>query len=630
MIDGVHLSSLSPQRSSSNQSVERVGSFYVPPILPPINRYTLQELDLDAIMKNPQLRHDLLFDIGLQFRPTDSKRKRETSDMYWCAVKSELEAGCSCVSFDDMRHMHRHACHCATNARNADRKLKETCEHLPCEDSLPIHIPLRIGPLVEELREVVLAVVIPPSPPVPIRSGTPGTHPPNHVLRPRRLTVPEEASVAWLHEAFDVPLIEQQLRHGVFDPGNTCAPARDPMLDAMIGIAGKCGPGKEGRLVDALAAIRMCFELLEFMRLDLANHLLAHLRPHLLASAPQFEGAIFERRVDPDIPVTRAWLSKSYEKITSTPDLHNAVGAVLPPPNQLKSLSSVLKIVATVLPALVDLIVFPPIKTSATLPTSPTTTPVTKKQPTYQVSVQPGYPETLYLDHSRLLMLTADAADITASFMFLSMFRQFVYASPPKKGKRISVSDDELVQLKREIAAVGPPRPGVCFCKDHGLKDGTAQTENPNLSHWRNSMLLPLTAKDADGESSTSFAPPDAELVDSVTNWCSTHMHADSAVSLVFRKKLAVALLKALIPRFFAFWNAGVQQRLGQNQSPFAVEDAPREPGAEDDLDGLKTKTGLEPLSEEIRVLAERLAKLAVLHLRVYFPFYDQGGFLPA
>jgi hypothetical protein len=54
MIDGVQLSSLSPLRSSTTGQGR--SSFYVPPILPPINRYTLQELDLDAIMKNPQLR----------------------------------------------------------------------------------------------------------------------------------------------------------------------------------------------------------------------------------------------------------------------------------------------------------------------------------------------------------------------------------------------------------------------------------------------------------------------------------------------------------------------------------------------------------------------------------------------
>ena len=39
-------------------------------------------------------------------------------------------------------------------------------------------------------------------------------------------------------------------------------------------------------------------------------------------------------------------------------------------------------------------------------------------------------------------------------------------------------------------------------------------------------------------------------------------------------------------------------------------------------------KTGLEPLAEEIRVLNERLARLAVLHLRVFLPQYVQGGFL--
>ena len=39
------------------------------------------------------------------------------------------------------------------------------------------------------------------------------------------------------------------------------------MLDAMLAIADKCRPGNGGQLIDALAAIRMCFELLEFMRL---------------------------------------------------------------------------------------------------------------------------------------------------------------------------------------------------------------------------------------------------------------------------------------------------------------------------------------------------------------------------
>lgn len=56
MMDGVHLSSPIAPHSTPYQGSSRAGPIYVPPILPPINRYTLQELDLEAIMKNPQLR----------------------------------------------------------------------------------------------------------------------------------------------------------------------------------------------------------------------------------------------------------------------------------------------------------------------------------------------------------------------------------------------------------------------------------------------------------------------------------------------------------------------------------------------------------------------------------------------
>lgn len=198
--------------------------------------------------------------------------------MYWCTIKSEIEAGCSCVSFDESRHMHRHVCRCPMNLRNANLLISNT-DHLPCEEVLPIHVPSRVAPLIEELREVILAVVFPPPPPISIRSGMlSGQSALNNALRPRRHATLDPSNIAWLQEAFDVPLIVQQLRHGIFDLGKLltavgcllreyCAPARDSMLDMMLAIADKCRPGNGGQLVDALAAIRMCFELLEFMRL---------------------------------------------------------------------------------------------------------------------------------------------------------------------------------------------------------------------------------------------------------------------------------------------------------------------------------------------------------------------------
>lgn len=347
---------------------------------------------------------------------------------------------------------------------------------------------------------------------------------------------------------------------------------------------------------------------------------------------------LFNRRHNLDVAVTRRWFTAAYDRVTASSDLHNALGGLLPAPEQVKSLPSVHKIVATVLPALVDLVLFPPSPTSPTLPPSPTTTPVTKSHHTHQPSLQPGYPESLYLDHSRLLMLASDASDITANFMLLSLFRQFVYASPSKDGRRPQLSDSDLAQIRREIAAIGPPRPGLCFCKDYSLSD-SSRASGSNVQNWRtqmSSVILHIAQKvenarsgaegpDVSGGPSGKFVPPDQEFVNSVTNWCASNMRSGSPVSGVFRKKLSIAVLKVMIPHFFSLWNAGVQQRLGLQQNPFSVTTAER--GEESDTTSTM-KTGLEPLSADVRVLAERLAKLAVLHLRVYFPFYEQNAFL--
>lgn len=356
--------------------------------------------------------------------------------------------------------------------------------------------------------------------------------------------------------------------------------------------------------------------------------------------------SVFERRPDQTDSSTRAWFANAYTKLTSTSDLHASVGAILPSPERMRSLPSVQKVVATVLTALVDLVVFPPNPISAILPPSPTTTPVTKGRQSFHVNVQAGYPETLYLDHSRLLMLTADAADITANAMFLALFRQLTYSESIKSRKRISVQDDELSRLKSEINAVGPPRPGFCFCKEYSQSDAEDQAYQASVTAWRESMssaalhlahaVEKTSANPPAGDDSTAnrFVPPNPELVASVTNWCKTHMNATSDVAKVFRKKVAVEVLKSLIPRF-AHWDVGIQRRSRNSPVTLATVTAVSELSTDCDMAELDTttnaapklKTGLEPLSEEIRVLVERLAKLADLHLRVYFPLYDRGGF---
>jgi hypothetical protein len=62
-----------------------------------IIRFSLQELNIDEILSNPQLRHDLYFDPNLSFKPNlegqRGSRKRAESDTYWITVSIEIESG---------------------------------------------------------------------------------------------------------------------------------------------------------------------------------------------------------------------------------------------------------------------------------------------------------------------------------------------------------------------------------------------------------------------------------------------------------------------------------------------------------------------------------------------------------
>jgi hypothetical protein len=42
----------------------------------------------------------------------------------------------------------------------------------------------------------------------------------------------------------------------------------------------------------------------------------------------------------------------------------------------------------------------------------------------------------------------------------------------------------------------------------------------------------------------------------------------------------------------------------------------------------LGVATGMEPLTDEIRALSEKISRLALIHLNAFLPLYEQEGFL--
>ena len=280
------------------------GSLSAIGLAPPVTKTTLRELDLHEILRNPQLRHDVVFDPNLMFRPNydgercvhiplalsfssrlereltllllsrnRGERKRLSAAQYWTAVAREIDTGCRCTTF------------CGGVVRPCICLPSDTTSHgLP----LATRLPSRIALLIAELRNIFVSLLptsttsapaspdlstssptfanSPPSSPNP---SSPSPPPPNPVLAARDQ----------LLDVLDPALLMQQLERGCADVpslarflGATvkqhCAPMRDEMVDAMVVACEGEGLAK---------GLEMCFEILELMKL---------VRPSLLSTTP--------------------------------------------------------------------------------------------------------------------------------------------------------------------------------------------------------------------------------------------------------------------------------------------------------------------------------------------------------
>ncbi|KAK9369753.1 T-complex protein 11-domain-containing protein [Lipomyces kononenkoae] len=241
----------------------------VPSNVPPVNLQGLRELDLQEIFKNPQLRHDIVFDPQLQFRPNldgeRGRRKKVLADKYWVSVITE----CDILS-------------AAYNSRQEPQ----------------IERSSKLVGILSSLREILVSLL-------PARD------------RPQ------------IEEVLDLELQIQQLRHVAFDfvklanwlAGvfkSHCAPMRDAWVDQMLAcITSGVATRDSSKLVDGL---RMIFTILEAMKLDVANHQIRTLRPLLVETAVEFEQDYFAQRVQRrkvDVKPAVEWFKHSYNQATT-------------------------------------------------------------------------------------------------------------------------------------------------------------------------------------------------------------------------------------------------------------------------------------------------------------------------
>lgn len=411
------------RRSASSQ--RSAATITLPPLLPPITRSTLRELDMCEILKNPQLRHDLLFDANVQFRPNfdgeRGKRKREACERYWFAIAREIEHSCTCTSFDSNNVML--PCQCKGKEKKSS--------------SCPTAVAPRLPALLQELRAICLSILPPASAytaaaretvfqATSLGSFTAARAELAH-FHEMRTSLPAHHNM--LSNALDPTLITQQREHGVLDApallqalasilASHCSPARRDLVDKMVATAGR------GRIAEAL---RTCFEILELMKLDFANMQLRTTRAAIVENAHDFEQQWFRRSLEQGIiglgRTTEWWHAAS---------LASMKGAT--------SATSVSQVFSH---GFLDLVFGPP---SSTLPagTAAGALPSSASASTASSSwlnhtLAPAYPETFQFDAHRLWMLHNDVVDVVVVHMFLMLFGQL--ARQPTRGASAMSSD---------------------------------------------------------------------------------------------------------------------------------------------------------------------------------------------
>ena len=185
---------------------------------PPSESQTLRELELSEFYRNPKLRHDVVFDSQLHFRPnndgTRGLKKKVDSHGYWQLVLVECEV-----------------------LLNASKKKGSATS--------PHERPMKIPILLSTMRDILLTLV------------------------PR-------ADKEEVESSLDPDLLMQQLEHGILDLKRMslwlarifkahCAPMRDQWVDLMVSqFARGVDKGDNRALMEGWKSI---FGILEAMKL---------------------------------------------------------------------------------------------------------------------------------------------------------------------------------------------------------------------------------------------------------------------------------------------------------------------------------------------------------------------------
>jgi hypothetical protein len=224
------------------------------PDRPPVNKDSLEELEIGPVQTNITLRVDINYDHELHFTPirgSKGEQRKHEGKQYGLSLKAELK----------IRYQHGPISSCAGCQRDSSNTVQKFFKP-------------RLRTMFEDLK-ALLVVLIP------------------------------DRDQYELHQYLDIPLLMQEATHGLLDITNLaswlaglltthCAPIRDLSAHKMSDLVRK---GVEGGDIHSLVAgIQELFLILESMKLDIANHQIRTFRLLLIEDTVAFQQEFFRPR----------------------------------------------------------------------------------------------------------------------------------------------------------------------------------------------------------------------------------------------------------------------------------------------------------------------------------------------
>ncbi|KAI4104096.1 MAG: hypothetical protein LQ339_003949 [Xanthoria mediterranea] len=250
-----------PHRTHTPERADRV-CLETASLEPPITKESLSELDLNRIVNDNRLRHDINFEHEIIFRPNtyakQSVQKQHEDDAYFEALAIEFDHYIKCQKPP------------LPPSFQSDHKRSAVAPSTPSS----CVFPQRVTPVIIAIREVIQTLV-------------------------------PTAKWQTVDDHFDLDLRMQELEHGICNIAGlfewtgqlllcSCSPMRDDMVTSIVAKSQQAVTSQNAhQLVDS---IRDLFGVLETMKLDVANHQIRYLRLYLLEESVQFEqGQILDR-----------------------------------------------------------------------------------------------------------------------------------------------------------------------------------------------------------------------------------------------------------------------------------------------------------------------------------------------